>query len=245
MDWQDDAIALGVRRYGESSVILEVLTRNHGRHLGLVRGGSSRRQKPSLLAGNSLSVSWRARLSEHLGGFAAELVRSRAGEILERRDALLGLNALAEMAHSVLPEREPHESVYAAAEVLLDAIAIADFEHWGALYVRWEVGLLEALGFGLDLSRCAVTGGADDLRYVSPKTGRAVSGKAGASYGPRLFELPGFLLGSQNAPSGISDVCAGLRLTGHFLLQRALLPHNAQMPLARLTLEARAQGESA
>ncbi len=245
MDWQDDAIALGVRRYGESSAILEVLTRSHGRHLGLVRGGASRRHKPVLLAGNTLAVTWRARLSEHLGGFAAELVRPRASDILERRDSLLGLNAFAEITRAALPERESHESVYAAADILLDAIATEDLEHWGPLYVRWELGLLEALGFGLDLSRCAVTGSTENLGYVSPKTGRAVSGEAGAPYGPRLLELPAFLLGSQNVSPNLADILVGLRLTAHFLQQRVLLPHGAEMPLARLRLEARASGESA
>ena len=245
MEWQDEAIVLGVRRYGESSAILEVLTRAHGRHLGLVRGGGSRRLKSLLLAGNTLCVSWQARLAEHLGGFSAELVRPRASEILERHDSLMGLNAFAEIARAALPERESHEAVFTAAEILLDAIATEDMEHWGPLYVRWEAGLLEALGFGLDLSRCAATGDTDDLRYVSPKSGRAVSGSAGAPYGPRLLALPGFLLASQNASAGISDIRAGLRLTGHFLLERALLPHNAQMPFARLRLEEHTARESA
>ncbi|HEY1613432.1 MAG TPA: DNA repair protein RecO [Rhizomicrobium sp.] len=245
MDWQDDAIVLGARRYGESSAVLEVLTRAHGRHQGLVRGGGSRRQKPVLLAGNTVSVAWRARLEEHLGGFTVELQRSRAGEILDRGDALTGLNAFAEIARAVLPEREPCESVYVGAEILLDAIERDDVEHWGPLYVRWEAGLLEALGFGLDLSRCAATGGTDDLRFVSPKSGRAVSGAAGAPYAPRLLALPGFLLGSQNASAGMADIRDGLKLTGHFLRERALLPHHAQMPLARLRLEERMGRESA
>src|SRR5580698_4452584 len=130
MEWNDEAIVLASRRHGESDVILETLTRTHGRHLGLVHGGVSRRIKSSLLAGNSLSVAWRARLSEHLGGFTVELRRERAGALLESREALIGLNAFVEIARAVLPEREPHETLFQAAEILLDAIATGEFAHW-------------------------------------------------------------------------------------------------------------------
>jgi len=236
MEWNDDAIALAARRHGESSAILEALTRGHGRHLGLVHGGASRRLKSALLAGNTLSLVWRARLSEHLGTFAVELRRERAGALLERREALAGLNAFAEIARAVLPEREPHEPVYRAAEVLLDAIGSTEFGHWGTLYVRWEAGVLEALGFGLDLARCAATGATEDLCYVSPKSGRAVSGEAGEPYRSQLLELPAFLLQSHKASATTAEVEAGLRLTGHFLLARVLQPHDRQMPPARVRL---------
>jgi len=130
MEWSDDAIVLAARRYGDSAAILEALTRGHGRHLGLVRGGASRRLRSFLLPGNTLSVVWRARLAEHLGGFTVELHTERAGTLLERREALIGLNAFAEIARAVLPEREPHESLFQAAEILLDAIATGEFAHW-------------------------------------------------------------------------------------------------------------------
>ncbi|HTT83756.1 MAG TPA: DNA repair protein RecO [Rhizomicrobium sp.] len=245
MEWADDAIVLAARRHGESDIILETLTRDHGRHLGLVHGGASRRLKSALLPGNALSVVWRARLSEHLGSFAIELRRERTGAIFESRDSLIGLNAFASIAREVLPEREPHAPVYAAAEILLDAIATGEFLDWAPLYVRWEMGVLDALGFGLDLARCAATGQTNDLRYVSPKSGRAVSSGAGAPWRARLFELPAFLIDARDAVAGGNDIVAGLRLTGYFLLDRVLGPHQRQIPAARLRLDALAGRESA
>ena len=150
----------------------------------------------------------------------------------------------ASVAGAALPEREPHAPVYAAAEILLDAMKESDFEHWAPLYVRWESGLLHELGFGLDLSQCAATGEFDDLIYVSPKSGRAVSRAAGAAYRERLFSLPPFLLGSQNASPTIEDIEAGLRLTEHFLLERVLRPHGRTMPAARHRLGELATRES-
>jgi DNA repair protein RecO (recombination protein O) len=244
MEWSDDAIVLSVRPHGETSAILEVLTQSHGRHLGLVRGGASRRSKPSLLPGNTLHVSWRARLNEHLGNFSVELMRARAGEMLESRDALAGLNAFCAVVSAALPEREVHQDVFGAATILLDAIQEDGFAHWGALYVRFEAGLLEALGFGLDLSCCASTGLTEDLVYVSPRTGRAVSLAAGDPYKDRLFPLPKFLLGTQNAIPANAEVAAGLRLTGHFLLERLLHPNGREMPPARLQLDGLAARES-
>jgi DNA repair protein RecO (recombination protein O) len=244
MEWSDDAIVLSVRPHGETSAILEVLTQSHGRHLGLVRGGASRRSKPSLLPGNTLHVSWRARLNEHLGNFSVELMRARAGEMLESRDALAGLNAFCAVVSAALPEREVHQDVFGAATILLDAIQEDGFAHWGALYVRFEAGLLEALGFGLDLSCCASTGLTEDLVYVSPRTGRAVSLAAGDPYKDRLIPLPKFLLGTQNAIPANAEVAAGLRLTGHFLLERLLHPNGREMPPARLQLDGLAARES-
>ena len=243
MDFTDDAIVLAVRAHGESSAILEALTREHGRHLGLVRGGASRRARPVLQPGNTIHVHWRARLNEHLGTFTAEPVKARAGDMMESRDALMGLNAFAAVASAALPEREVHAPVFEAANLLLDAIQASDFAHWGPLFVRWEAGLLEELGFGLDLSKCAATGSTENLVYVSPKSGRAVSAAAGAPYKERMFALPDFLLGTQNAEPELADIAAGLRLTGHFLIERVLTPHGREMPAARLRLDARA-GES-
>ncbi len=245
MEWTDDAVVLSVRPHGETSAILETLTHQHGRHLGLVRGGASRRSKPTLQPGNTLHLHWRARLGEHLGSFTAEVVKARVGDMMASREALAGLNAFTAVASAALPEREAHASVFEAGDILLDIIRTDDFAHWGALYVRWEIGLLEELGFGLDLSRCAATGALDDLIYVSPRSGRAVSGASGAAYKERLFALPGFLLGSQNATPDAADVAAGLKLTGHFLLERVLAPHSKEMPAARLRLEDLAAARSA
>jgi DNA repair protein RecO (recombination protein O) len=244
MEWKDEGIALAARPYGETGVILEALTRHHGRHLGLVHGGASRRLKSSVLAGNTLEVAWRARLSEHLGTFSIELRRERAGILLENRHALVGLNAFAEVARAVIPEREPHETVFAAAEILLDSMTESDFLHWGALYVRWEAGLLDELGFGLDLRICAVTGTTENLRYVSPKSGRAVSAEAGLPYHSRLLSLPPFLQQSAEAAPTREEIADGLRLTGYFLRERVLLPHHRPVPPARMRLDALAEPES-
>lgn len=232
MEWSDSGIVLSARLHGENSVVLELLTRDHGRHAGLVRGGTSRRSRSMLQPGNTLDVQWRGRLSEHLGSYSAEPARSRAGELMAARDALAGLNAFTAMAAATMPEREEHAPVFIVGEILLDAMMAGD--NWLALYVRWEAGLLEALGFGLDLTECAATGGNDDLAYVSPKSGRAVSRAAAGIYAPRLFRLPPFLLGSAAPQDG--DVAAGLELTGHFLLERVLRPHGREMPQARLRL---------
>jgi len=240
MEWSDDAIVLSAKPLGESGAVVEALTRDHGRHAGLVRGGASRKMKPVLQPGNTLHIGWRARLSEHLGSYTVELARARAGELMDSREALIGLNAFHAVASASLPEREAHAPVFEVGQILLDAMMDDGLDHWGPLYVRWEAGLLDALGFGLDLTHCASTGQTDDLIYVSPKSGRAVSRAAGAIYKERLFALPGFLLGSQNAVTP-ADIRAGLKLTGYFLHERVLAPHGKEMPAARLRLDELAQ----
>jgi DNA repair protein RecO (recombination protein O) len=245
MEWHDDGIVLSVRQHGESGAILEVLTRTHGRHLGLVRGG--RTLKPVLQPGNSIRLQWRARLQEHLGAFACELDTARAGALMESREGLAGLNAFTAMATSTLPERAPlYEPVFLASAILLDAMMEDGLAHWGAVFVRWEAGLLEALGFGLDLASCAATGATENLIYVSPRSGRAVSAEAGAPYASRMFPLPQFLRGAE-AEVDAADIAAGLALTGHFLFDRVLKPNGKAMPSARLRLDSLAahqEGES-
>jgi len=236
MEWNDDAIVLSSRAHGESGAILELLTRDHGRHAGLVRGGASRRVKPALQPGNSVHVGWRARLEEHLGSYTCELARARAGELMDGREALAGLNAFTAVTSAAMPEREAHAPVFLGGEILLDAMVGHDAAHWLPLYVRWEAGLLEALGFGLDLRECAATGAKNDLVYVSPKTGRAVSRDAAGIYANRLFKLPQFLLDA-SAEAAAADIAAGLDLTGHFLLERVLKPHGKTMPPARMRLD--------
>ena len=244
MEWSDDAIVLSSRAFGESGAILDLLTREHGRHAGLVRGGASRRIKPALQPGNGVHVQWRARLEEHLGSFTCELARARAGELMDSRDRLAGLNAFTAVTIAALPEREAHAAVFRGAEILLDAMTAEDTAHWLPLYVRWEAGLLEALGFGLDFSECAATGAKTDLIYVSPKTGRAVSRDAAGIYANRLFKLPGFLMGNDNGETHADEIAAGLALTGHFLLERVLRPHGKEMPPQRLRLDAIVVSES-
>jgi DNA repair protein RecO (recombination protein O) len=240
VDWIDEAIVLSVRAHGETGAIVDAFTRTHGRHSGLVRGGNSHSKRPVLQPGNGVALSWRAGLSEHLGCYSVELVSARAGAMMEARDALAGLNAVTALMCAALPERAPNSALYEATTILLDAMLAEDFGHWGALYVRWEAGLLEALGYGLDLTRCAATGAMDDLRYVSPRSGRAVSGAAGAAYAERLLPLPPFLLGWQNAVAP-GDVAAGLRLAAHFLKERVLRPQGKDLPPARQRLSVLAQ----
>jgi len=244
MEWNDDAIVLSSRAHGETGAILELLTRDHGRHAGLVRGGASRRVKPTLQPGNSVHVQWRARLEEHLGSFTCELARARAGELMDSREALAGLNAFTSVTSAAMPERQAHAPVYLGSEILLDAMMASDAAHWLPLYVRWEAGLLEALGFGLDLSECAATGAKTGLTYVSPKSGRAVSRDAAGVYANRLFKLPGYLMGNRNGESHADEIAAGLALTGHFLLERVLRPHGKEMPQARARLDTIAINES-
>jgi DNA repair protein RecO (recombination protein O) len=237
MEWSDSAIVLSSRPHGENGVIVELLTREHGRHLGLVRGGTSRRIRPTLQPGNTLDTHWRGRLPEHLGSFTCELATARAGALMEGRDSLAGLNAFAAICAAALPERQPYPPVFVAGEVLLDAMAASGASHWLPLYARWEAGLLEALGFGLDLSECAATGATDELVYVSPRSGRAVS-KAGAGiYANRLFRLPPFLAGDASDDPTPDETREALRMTGHFLLDRVLEPHGAVMPQARIRLD--------
>lgn len=236
MEWSDDAIVLSLRPHGETSAVLEVLTRERGRHLGLVYGGASAKRRAVLQPGNMVRVSWRARLAEHLGTFTTEPIRLRAGDIFETRAALTGLNALTAIATAVLPEREPHGPAFVGAEHLLEAIAAKGFDDWGPLFVRWEIGLLDELGFGLDLSVCAASGVAENLVYVSPRTGRAVSKEAGAPYKDRLLPLPQFLRGELESVPDASDIAEALRLTGYFLERWVLAPHDQAMPKARVRL---------
>ena len=234
MEWSDDAIVLSLRAHGESSGILEALTRLHGRHLGLVRGGTSPKRRAVLQPGNRVKLTWRARLSENLGIYVAELAEARAHAMFDRRSSLAGLNAFTATAAAALPEREPHRPAFDGADALLTAIAEHVFRDWAPLYVRWEIGLLEELGFGLDLSSCAATGAADDLIYVSPRSGRAVSAAAGEPYRNRMLPLPAFL--REGGQAAAADIAAGLALTAHFLEQWVLVPHGRTLPEARVRL---------
>lgn len=232
MEWRDEGIILAVRTHGETSAIAEIFSAEHGRCMGMVRGGRSRHMRPVLQAGNLVSLVWRARLEEHLGNFTLEPVSLRAGFIIENALRLTGLGSLTALAQ-VLPEREPHPKLYEAMRIVLEAID--HDELWPALMVRWEMGLLDELGFGLDLSKCASTGQADELVYVSPKTGKAVSRDAGKPYHTRLFGLPDFLKGGGAATP--QQVQEGMKLTGYFLERHVFDPRNATLPQARVMLE--------
>jgi DNA repair protein RecO (recombination protein O) len=229
MDFTDEGILISARPLGEANAIVELLTRSHGRHLGLVRGGRSRRLRPLLQPGNVLSLNWRARLSEHLGSFAVELLSPHAARVLDDEAALAAIGALTGLAKQ-LPERDPHPQLYRGAIEVLRALD--DGSVWPALLVRWELMLLQDLGFGLDLSECAATGVDTDLIFVSPRSGRAVSRDAGQPYCDRLLKLPRFFL-EEGAPSTPEDWVAGLLLTGHFLERDVLAPQGQALPQPR------------
>jgi DNA repair protein RecO (recombination protein O) len=229
MDWSDEGIFLSGRPLGESGLIAEILTLEHGRHLGLVRGGRSRRIRPTLQPGNMVRVTWRARLSEHLGGFNVELMEANGARVLDDPRALAAIGTLGELV-KLLPERDPHPELYATTLHLLRSFGEPDI--WPALLVYWEYQLLQELGFGLDLSVCAATGVLEDLIFVSPRSGRAVSREAGAPYGDKLLALPGFLL-DETAPLRETDIAAGFALTGFFLERDVLEPHGMKLPSAR------------
>ncbi|MBC2837537.1 DNA repair protein RecO [Paragemmobacter straminiformis] len=243
MEWRDEGLLLSVRPHGESAAIIEVFTAAHGRHAGVVRGGGSRKMAATLQAGTQLQVAWRARLEGHIGAFTVEPLRSRAA-LLSDHLALSGLNALCALLHAALPEREAHVPLWRATMPLLDAMERG--ADWLPDYLRWEMLLLDELGFGLDLSRCAVTGARDDLAYVSPKTGRAVSRAGAGDWAARLLPLPQVLMGQGSATR--AEIGQGLAITGHFLGRELSSLNDRPLPEARarlLALIARGAGPAA
>lgn len=230
MQWTDEGIVLSVRPHGETSAIAEVFTRHQGRALGLVRGGRSRRIRPVLQPGNHVDSTWKARLEEHLGQMTLELRRGYAAEALESRMELAGLASMCALLR-YLPERDPHRNLY---EVTLFVFSFFDdADVWPALMARWELELLDELGFGIDLSKCAATDVTEDLQFVSPKSGCAVSGAAGAPYADKLLKLPGFLQGGEDRRATSRDVIDAMELTGYFLSRDVMEPRGDVLPETR------------
>lgn len=230
MHWLDDGIVLGVRKHGEANAILELMTRAHGRHLGLVRGGGGSRLRPVLQPGNTVHATWSARLDGHLGIFTVEGLNLRAGALLTSSHAVYAVTHLAALAR-LLPERDPHEAVYDSLEMILDALddpALA-----GAHVVHFEMQMLVELGFGLDLMSCAATGQTHDLAYVSPKSGRAVSRAAGEEWRHRLLALPAFLAEDNHGAPSAADLAKAFQLTSFFLARDVLEPRNLTFSDAR------------
>jgi len=232
MEWDAPAIVLDVRAYGEADAIVAVMTETHGTHRGLVRGGASRAHAALWQPGNFVQVRWTARLTDQLGGFSGEMIHQGAAMVLDDPLALGMLTAICAVAEDALPEREPHQGVFGGLLRLiprlpLGAVMLADV-------VRWELMLLAELGYGLDLQTCAVTGTAEDLRYVSPRTGRAVSQAAAGIWAERLLRLPPFLI--SQAAAAPADHRDGLRLTGHFLARDAFGLRHRPLPRARVML---------
>jgi DNA repair protein RecO (recombination protein O) len=235
MQWQDAGFVLAARRHGESALVVELLTQEHGRHAGLVRGGQSPRWRAMLQPGNEVAAVWRGRLDEHLGTIGCELVRAHAARLLDDPGRLAGLTSAAALVVAALPEREPQPAAFASFARLVQALDSAI--DWQTHYVRWEQNLLGALGFGLDLASCAVSGATTDLAYVSPRTGRAVSRTAGLPYSDKLLRLPEFLW--RNAPADEGQLALGLTLTGYFLAHYVFAPQSRALPAARLRLAER------
>jgi DNA repair protein RecO (recombination protein O) len=235
MLWRDTGFVLATRRHGENALIVDLLTREHGRHAGLVRGGQSPKLRAMLQSGNEVAAVWRGRLDEHLGTVACEMVRAHTARFLDDPSRLAGLTSAAALVGAALPEREPHGDVFASFARLIQALDSA--VDWPAAYVRWEHDLLGALGFGLDLNRCAVSGATDDLAYVSPRTGRAVSRISGLPYRDKLLLLPEFLWHA--APADEADLDLGMTLTGHFLHHHVFAPQGRTLPPARIRLAGR------
>ena len=230
MNWSDEGIVLSARKYGESAAIVTLLTRENGRHAGLVRGGAGSRARGIYQTGNLVSVEWRARLSEHLGTYTCELLQPHAALLMSERLPLLALTSAAALVERLLPEREPHPDTFASFTALIEVLSAGG--NWLSRYVEWELGLLNQLGYGLDLTECAATGATDDLVYVSPKTGCAVSAGAGAPYREKLFDLPPFFrVEDLNPPA--DDIRTGLRVTGHFLARCAKDADTGELPRSR------------
>ncbi|MBV9783276.1 MAG: DNA repair protein RecO [Acidisphaera sp.] len=232
MEWEAPAIILSARPYGEGDAIASVLTEEHGVHRGLARGGASSRHAAVWQGGNLVQVRWVGRLADQLGSYTGELVHAAAALALDDALTLAMLTSVCAVAEGALPERQPHPRVFAGMLHLL--ANLAHREEALADLVRWEAALLAELGYGLDLARCAVTGSGEDLAFVSPKTGRAVSAGAAGAWKPRLLRLPAFLLGQ--GPAGPADWRDGLRLTGHFLARDAFGHHHRPLPPARQLL---------
>ncbi|MEZ5810323.1 MAG: DNA repair protein RecO [Rhizobiaceae bacterium] len=230
MQWHDEGIILGTRRHGETSVILETITARHGRHLGLVRGGRSRRMQAVLQAGNQVGLTWRARLDEHLGTFQAEPVALNAARLFDSAVAIYGLQLLA--AHlRLLPERDPHDGLYRTVKQVIDHLD--EPQAAAELLAQFEVLMLEELGFGLELTSCAATGSAGDLAYVSPKSGRAVSRQAGAPWADRMLALPAFLISDEHGRADNEAIATAFAMTGHFFDRHVWMPRGTGEPAER------------
>ncbi len=229
MEWQGDGLILNTRKHGENSTIIDVLTRDKGRHTGLVRGGRSRTMRPVLQPGNLVNVVWRARLEDHLGAFSVDPHRMTVAAIIDDVHRLAGLTTITTLA-SLLPEREPHPRIYDASLLLIEHLQ--DDAIWPAVLVKWEMGLLEELGFGLDLTKCAVSGETESLTHVSPRTGRAVCAHEAEPWKDKLLVLPAFVTGASGEASN-AEIAQGLKLTGHFLSRHIFEPRGVTAPEQR------------
>ena len=227
MEWRSVGILLAARKHGETSLIIDTFCPGHGRYLGVVKGGASRKFAPILQVGAQLDLTWKARLQDHLGSFKVELVRARTVHAMSDRILAAGLTSVSTILSRVLPERQAYDNFYRTTEDLLDLLNQPVI--WPMAYLRWELELLTVLGYGLDLSKCAVSGSTENLRYVSPRTGRAISEQAAGEWVPKLLHLPSIILeGSGNSDSIID----GLKLTGYFLTKKVFNELSVRSPVS-------------
>ncbi len=240
MDWTDEGLVLSARRHGENSLIVNLLTREQGRHAGLVRGGSSTRSRGIYQPGNLLRAHWRGRLAEHLGAYTCELLHSHAADYLHEPLPLMPLSASTAILDTALPERAPFPGLFEKLETLIGGLGQPG---WELQYIRWELDLLSELGFGLDLTECAATGSQENLVYVSPRTGRAVSAEAGKDYHDRLLALPEFLREDRAIDISRTVICDGLALTGYFLGRHVMGDTRHGLPAARERLVESIRGD--
>lgn len=250
MQWSDASIILSTRKYGETSAVVRVLTRDHGVFSGVFRGGYSKNNRGMLQAGNVVSAAWNARLAEQLGTFKLELMEAHAAHIMHDASKLSALSSACSLLEIALPERHPYPKLFADFHEFLHILNSG--ENWEEEYIKFELSLLSEAGFGLDLTECAATGVSENLIYVSPKSGRAVCADAGEPYKGKLLELPEFLLGVSGWELGVSklsqsptpnsqlpqhkQILTGMKLTGYFLEHSLLTPHNKKLPAARTRL---------
>jgi len=234
-NWSDEGFVISARLHGETNAIIGVFTAAHGRHMGLVHGGASRTKKPIIELGNFVSANWQARLDDQLGTYQLEIQRAYSGAFLDDPIKLSALGAVCALLEHALPEREPQDAIYAATAGLFEVLYLAsEVEQWLPIYLKWELGMLDALGFGLDLTRCAVSGETTNLAYVSPRTGHAVQIDHAGPYKDRLLPLPSLLGGTATLDD---EFAKGLALTGHFLQKHIFSLIHKELPAARIRLE--------
>ena len=225
-EWNDVGIVLSAKKYGEKGLIVNILTETHGRYVGWLNNYKTKNILSSVQPGNLVKVVWKSRIIEQMGNFKIELISSISGKIFDEKLKLQALTSLCSLLEKFLPERQIYSEVFNATKAFLDFIVIndeVDNEQWIKWYVKWEIGLLSSIGFSLDLKQCAVTGQKNNLHYVSPKTGKAVSGDGAGKFAPKLLKLPKFLGGAEVIGSSVhEEIIMGLNLTTYFFKNKLL-----------------------
>ena len=229
MEWRDKGILLATRPFGETSLIIDVFTPDHGKSSGVVRGGQSKKLKPILQIGAQIDLTWKARLEQHLGSFQVELIRSRTANVMDDRLLLAGMLSSATLINRFFPAGQVYKEFYKSSENLFDLLQFPDI--WTLGYFKWELEFLETLGFGLDLEKCAVTGSTEDLKFISPKSGRAVSKAAAGDWSSQLLSFPVAARGQVNS---LEDILDGLKVSQFFLEKKVLVAFGMErLPSAR------------